>query len=213
MCGIATAHHVVSDTDQWLQPMRIHNHNFAKSILLKEENRVIFSDELTDSAVILFFPDELVFPESLIPLRPIESPLRIGADVGWVGYPHLEPRTLCFFSGNVSARRADRGSYLVDGVAINGVSGGPVIFSDGSDIHVVGIVTAYRPNRQQGDALPGLLVAQDVSPFHSVIAHIKTIDEANRKRREIEAAKKAEEEKAAKIPSPNLEPDTAAKQS
>jgi hypothetical protein len=188
-CGIATALHVVSDADEWQQPIKIHSHDFKHHIFLKEPERVIFTDWKTDSAVILLAASELNFPETLIPLRPVDAPISIGVEVGWLGYPGIEPWTLCFFSGSVSARREDRSAYLIDGVAINGVSGGPVIFSsDTNGAEFVGVVSAYHANRQRGDALPGLLVAQDVSHFHSVIQEIRSRDEAQKKRAQLENA-------------------------
>jgi hypothetical protein len=55
-------------------------------------------------------------------------------------------------------------------------------------------MTAYRANRASGASLPGLSIAQDVSHFHGVIQHIRSVDEANKKKRELEAAQKATEE-------------------
>jgi hypothetical protein len=81
-----------------------------------------------------------------------------------------------------------------DGVSIHGVSGGPVIYKHETDgIQVIGIVTAYSANRATGEALPGLLTAQDVSHFHSVLQQVRSIDEANKKKREFEAQKEIEE--------------------
>jgi hypothetical protein len=189
-CGIATARHVVADADKWQQPIRIHNYNFSKSKMLKEADRIIFEEEKTDSAVICFNPADFDFPENLIPLRPRNEIITIGNEVGWIGYPGIYEWTLCFFSGCISANRTN--SYLVDGVAINGVSGGPVLYSSGAEgVQIVGTVSAYHANRQFGDALPGLLIAQDVSHFHSVIQMFRNLDEARKKKAEEEAKKKA----------------------
>jgi hypothetical protein len=194
LCGIATALHVVSEADEWQQPIKIHSHDFKHHIFLKESERVIYTDWKTDSAVILLATGELEFPNTLIPLRPMETPISIGVEVGWLGYPSIEPWTLCFFSGSVSARREDRSAYLIDGVAINGVSGGPVIFSSGTDgAQFVGVVSAYHANRQRGDALPGLLVAQDVSHFHQIVQHLRSRDEAQKKRAQLESEKPKEQ--------------------
>ena len=87
-----------------------------------------------------------------------------------------------FFSGSISARQDDKNSYLIDGVAINGVSGGPVLHIDEEeDVKVVGTVSAYRMNRTSGDALPGLLIAQDLSLFHDVITHIQSVGNKDKK--------------------------------
>lgn len=188
-CAVATANHVVSNADNWQQPIKIHNHDFSKTAFLTVGQRVILNDYRTDSSVILFESSQLPLPPELIPLRSLDTRLSIGVEVGWLGYPAIEAGTLCFFSGNVSARRDDLKAYLIDGVAINGVSGGPVICSTVADgVQIVGVMTAYRVNRATGGQLPGLSFAQDVSHFHGVIQHIRSVDEANRKKRELEAA-------------------------
>lgn len=97
------------------------------------------------------------------------------------GLSGIGPQILCFFSGNVSARDENRHAYLIDGVAINGVSGGPVVFSTPTDgIKIIGTISAYMVNRARGEALPGLSLAQDVSHFHAAISHIRNIDEAKK---------------------------------
>ena len=184
---VATALHVVSDADSWQQPIKIHNHNFSKTAFLEASQRVVFTDYATDSAVIFFKAANLISPNDLIPLRPVDTRLSIGVEVAWLGYPAIEAWTMCFFSGTVSARRDDLKAYLIDGVAINGVSGGPVINSTQTDgVQFVGVMTAYRANRAYGDSLPGLSIAQDVSHFHGVIKHVRSIDEANKKKKELE---------------------------
>jgi hypothetical protein len=100
MCGIATAHHVIDYADDWQQPIRIRHHESEKTILLKEADRVILGNAETDSAVILFHPGILDLPKDPIPLLPSDKVLKIGVEVGWVGFPALEPHTLCFFSGH-----------------------------------------------------------------------------------------------------------------
>lgn len=188
-CGIATAAHVVEYAERWQQPIRIRHHQSNTETLLKEGERFIFIDSNTDSAVILFQNRDLKLPETLIPLLPLDKPLPIGVEVGWLGFPAIAPLELCFFAGTVSARRDTYRSYLIDGVAINGVSGGPVIFRDETDgTHIVGVVTAYFPNRAAGDTLPGLAVAQDVSHFHGVTQHIRSVDDAARKKSEFQEA-------------------------
>lgn len=190
LCGIATAAHVVSHADEWQQPIRIRQDG-KQPRFLKAEDRVIFLDWASDSAVVLFLKGELELPESPIPLLPTDTPCGIGLDIGWMGYPAIEPNTLCFFAGTVSAWQPARRSYLVDGVAIHGVSGGPVFHCPSHDeVRIIGSVSAYHANRAAGEALPGLLRAQDVSHFHGVASYIRNVDEANAKKREFEAAQK-----------------------
>ncbi len=183
MCGIATAHHVVAHADEWQHPLRITNLSTEKTYFAKESERVILLDADRDSAVILLFQAHLQFPEILIPLLPADRILPIGVEVGWLGFPNIDPQTMCFFSGNVSARKPS--AYLIDGVAINGVSGGPVLYSTATEgIQIVGSISAYMPNRASTGVLPGLCVAQDVSHFNTTARYIKSADDAKRKKLE-----------------------------
>ncbi len=187
-CGIATAHHVVEHADQWQQPIRINHYHSSTTVFLKESDRVIWADKAKDSAVIIISTGQLNFPEVPIQLLPTDRRLPIGREVGWLGYPAIAPYTLCFFSGSVSASEEWRNAYLIDGVAINGVSGGPVIYSDPTDgVQIVGSISAYRANRATGEVLPGLSIAQDVSHFQAMATTVRTIDEANRQKEALKA--------------------------
>jgi len=205
--GIATAHHVIAHAERWQEPIRISNYQTKTSILLKESDRVIWSGEEKDSAVILGSVGDLQLPEEPIALFPTDIRLPIGAEVGWLGYPAIAEHTCCFFSGNVSAVWDIRNAYLIDGVAINGVSGEPVIYSadaSGNSVQIVGAITAYRANRATGETLPGLSLAQDVSHFQAMLSHVRTLDEANRRKEsakaEAEATKAAEEKPKSQPP-------------
>ena len=128
-----------------------------------------------------------------INLLPSASVIPVGIEVGWLGFPGVAPDDLCFFSGKISARQESRKAYFIDGVAINGVSGGPVIHTSEADgIQILGIVSAYWPNWATGEPLPGLLIAQDVSHFHDVATAVQSIDEAIRKKAEFEESQKNE---------------------
>jgi S1-C subfamily serine protease len=179
LCGIATANHVVNHADRWHEPIRIHHFSSGDSVLVREGERVIYTDVPRDSAIILISTVKLKLPQEVIPLIPTDRQLPIGMEVGWLGFPGIDEDALCFFSGTISAWRDFRKAYLIDGVAINGISGGPVIYSDSADkVQIVGTMTAYRANRLTGEVLPGLSVAQDVSHFHDTIASIKSFEEA-----------------------------------
>jgi len=186
-CGIATAAHVVKHADDWQQPIKIRAQG-QPALLLQGSERMILLDGSTDSAVVLFFKRELQLPEVPIALLPLSEPCGIGVDVGWLGYPELEPNALCFFSGRVSHHLAARRAYLIDGVALNGVSGGPVFYAPSSGaVQIIGSVSAYYHARA---ALPGLLVAQGVSHFHGVAGNVRSIDEAHAAKRAFEAAQR-----------------------
>jgi len=190
-CGIATAAHVVKHADDWRQPIKIWGQG-QTPLLLQGSDRIILLDGSTDSAVVLFFKRDLQLPEEPITLLPMNEPSGIGVDVGWLGYPNLEPNALCFFSGTVSHHLAGRKAYLIDGVALNGVSGGPVIYlSSSGAVQIIGSVSAYyHANRS---TLPGLLVAQGVSHFHGVAGHLRSVDEAHAAKCKFEAAQKQED--------------------
>jgi hypothetical protein len=86
-------------------------------------------------------------------------------------------------------------------VAINGVSGGPVIFSTPTEgIQIIGAISAYMPNRISGSTLPGLCVAQDVSHFNAVAKYVKSRDEANRQKQVLEQTPAAAEIAATPAP-------------
>lgn len=183
--GIATARHVVSHADEWKQPIKLKHYPSSTMVFLRESDRAILPDPDTDSAVILVHPGELKLPEDSIPLLPTTVNLAIGTEVGWLGFPALADSTLCFFSGIISAKQDWLHAYLIDGVAINGVSGGPVIYATETDgVQIVGTISAYVSNRATGDALPGLSIARDVSHFHETISTIKNLDEASKQKKQ-----------------------------
>src|SRR4029077_12051879 len=62
-CGVATAAHVVSHADEWQQPIRIKNEASPVPLFLTADERVIFLDHNTDSAVVLFLKGHLQLPE------------------------------------------------------------------------------------------------------------------------------------------------------
>jgi len=135
ICAIATAGHVIHHANKWLEPIRISNHDASQSILLTSQDRQITMGTQSDSALILFTKKSIqFFNEDPVPLLDQEYVLRVGTEVGWIGFPTLEPNTPCFFSGNISARQDHKNAYLIDGVAINGVSGGPVLLINDDDI-------------------------------------------------------------------------------
>lgn len=135
VCGIATALHVVRHVADWQEPIKIFHYSTGKTQLFKESDRIILTDPENDSAVILI-EEGIDFPKEHIPLLPTTNALLIGEEVGWVGFPGIEPDLLCFFRGKISARK--NLTYLIDGVAIHGISGGPVLYASDSGPQIVG---------------------------------------------------------------------------
>ena len=177
LCAVATAAHVVDHAFYWEQPIRLDQVETGNSVLVRQDQRAIFSNATLDTAVIVFETGTIQPPEGSLAFIPEEKYLRVGNEVGWLGFPAITP-SLCFFSGRISAWREDEKAYLIDGVAINGVSGG-VVFSLGVDEpSVVGVVSAYVPNRATGEVLPGLAIARDVSYLHQQATNFASLDEA-----------------------------------
>jgi hypothetical protein len=150
ICGIATAAHVVDHAHYWEEPIRIDHVSSGKSIVIRRDERAIFLDLNRDTAAILFNRGDLPLPADALPLAPKKMFLMVGNEIGWLGFPAIPTANLCFFAGTVSAFVENQSAYLVDGVAINGVSGGPAFHISDAEkdpIVVMGVVSAYVPNR------------------------------------------------------------------
>jgi hypothetical protein len=179
IAGVATAAHVVHHAHFWEEPIRIEH--LSKSLVVRHNERGIFLDPNKDTAAILFNGAELQFPPDPPPLVPKGKSLKVGIQIGWLGFPAIPSADLCFFTGNISAWVEAQLAYLVDGVAINGVSGGPAFCTlAGLPPVVLGVVSAYMPNRATGEVLPGLSVVRDVSQFHELAPTIASLDQARK---------------------------------
>jgi hypothetical protein len=198
--GVATAAHVINHAHFWEQPIRLQLAATGEIVMLREPDRAIVVDEARDTAAILFQNTQATFPKSSHPLIEEGYHLKVGNPIGWLGYPAIGGSPLCFFTGTVSAWQEEMGAYFVDGVAINGVSGGPAFATYGTDhLEIIGVVSAYMPNRVTGETLPGLGIVRDVKQFHAIIRDIRSLDDA-----------KAQETPPAEVPppaTPNEEPE------
>lgn len=166
-CFIATAAHVIQHAHEWEQPIRIEHYASGKSKLLKSPNRFLFEDARNDVAGIIFKNDDFMFPNTPMELAPEDKTLKTGNEIAWLGYPAMQGTTLCFFSGRISAFVSEFNGYLVDGVAINGVSGGPAFALLGNKITLIGVVSAYIANRATGETLPGLSLVRNIAPLRA----------------------------------------------
>jgi hypothetical protein len=181
ICGVATAAHVVAHAHYWEQPIRIHHFSSGKALVLHKATRAVLLDQPRDTAALMFIRGDVPFPPEPMPLPPEDMVLRVGHEIGWLGFPAIPAASLCFFAGKVSAWIEERSAYLVDGVAINGVSGGPAFHVASAGDHpvvVMGVVSAYVPNRATGEALPGLSVVRDVAQFHELAPTFASLDQA-----------------------------------
>ncbi len=143
ICAIATAAHVIEQAHYWEEHIRLEHENSGKSAIIRHNQRAIFIDDDRDTAVIMINKDLLPFPKDTLPLAPQGKVLKAGNEIGWVGYPAVSHANLCFFGGRISAWALQRKAYLVDGVAINGVSGGPAFNIKEDHVVIIGVVSAY----------------------------------------------------------------------
>jgi hypothetical protein len=175
--GIATAAHVVDHAHYWEEPIRIEHTASGGSLVIRQNQRAVFLDSKRDTAAVLFDKGNLALPTESLGLAPHKMYLKTGNEIGWLGYPAIST-DLCFFGGRISAWLDTEGAYLVDGVAINGVSGGPAFHLTGGSLLIMGVVSAYMPNRATGETLPGLGVVRDVSQFHELAPTFASLEAA-----------------------------------
>jgi len=182
LCGIATAAHVVAHPNLWEQPIRIQHSQSDTSILLQEQKRAIFVDEAMDTAIIISLSKYFDFPDQPVRLTPDGIHVPIGKEVCWTGYPALAPKTLCLFAGRISCWLEQESAYLADGVAINGVSGGPAFHvNQEGKVEIIGVVSAYIANRATGEVLPGLCVLRDVQQLQNMVKDLSSFESAKDK--------------------------------
>ena len=186
--GVATAAHVVSHAHEWEQPIRLEHFASGETIILRPEKRAIIMDSGRDTAAILFEPGSVALPRQPPELFEEGMIIKTGVEVGWLGFPAVSSKNLCFFSGRISAALEADSAYLVDGVAINGVSGGPTLWLGHDSVKYIGFVSAYMANRASGETLPGLAVVRDVTQFHDIVKRMRTLDEARAEQAATEAA-------------------------
>lgn len=189
--AVGTAAHVVAHADYWNEPIRIQHADSGKVILLERAKRLILIDHERDTAAIIFKPEDLPFPITDLRIIPEDKFVAVGVEIGWLGFPAVASEHLCFFSGRTSCWIEKEGSYLVDGVAINGVSGGPAFQHFTRDEPtLMGVVSAYRPNLATGRVLPALCEIRDIAPLQESVKRLKSLEEATKAKQEADAQQK-----------------------
>ncbi len=176
--GFATAAHVLAHAHLWQQPIRIEQVATGWERLVQANERALVFDDDTDTAALVLLRDGAPLPTELLSMTPDGMVMRVGVEIGWVGYPGVSPARdqLCFFSGRISAWLEAKHAYLVDGVAISGVSGGPAFFvgSHGQPI-LLGVMSAYLPNKTTGAPLPGLSLVQHIGQLEKVVKDLREL--------------------------------------
>jgi len=181
LCGIATAYHVIAHAFEWEEPIKVTLHETNQYLVLKPtpDSRIIIPYPEKDLAFILFDKQGLNLNTNTPNLVPPQSSLKPGVEIGWCGFPSVAPNELCFFAGYTSCWLANDQAYLVDGVAINGVSGGPAFFvNETNQPMICGVISAYISNKATGETLPGLSVVRSVEPYQPMLENLKSLDQA-----------------------------------
>jgi hypothetical protein len=208
---IATAHHVVpmqADEETGVIVVRIWRDAFPDRVLqfkmIPNEpvnaKRVFLSGSFAD-ATCLVLPDTCENGRSFLEPGEVSIPIASGnmapgpsTRIAWAGYPgflsepHILGRTvLCYFEGSVSALIDDseRQVFIVDGHAMQGVSGGPVWWQNEETgrIEVIGVMSGYVSYRglatdhplfdddqnQSKMRVPGLCFVQPLHPIYEYV--------------------------------------------
>ena len=170
---LATAHHVIQRSVEWREPVRLRHFASGKEVFLEPSACYINTHPERDLAYIQFAADNLPLPSDTIPYMETGKRLKEGVQVGWCGYPAVASNSLCFFTGHISSWLEPDESYLVDGVAIHGVSGGPAFEIQEKGMRIIGLVTEYRPNFATGQPLPGVSLIRAITPFAEHFAQME----------------------------------------
>jgi len=178
ICGIATAYHVIDHAYTREEPIKLLQTTTNKTLLLRAADRYVFPNPANDAAIIMFMKGDLQVNTDLLALSPEDKYLKPGSKIAWAGYPAIAPDECSFFSGHISCYLNVAKAYLVDGVAINGISGGPAFAIVGDSVQVIGSVSAYIPNRVTGECLPGVCFVTAVQFFHEFIKDLDSLEDA-----------------------------------
>ena len=126
--------------------------------------------EVFDTALIYVKTSEEILPqEHLLPMLDWDMEMPKGKEIGWVGFPVIGGGEFCFFNGTISGHVKSPPTYLVDGIAINGVSGGPAL---DNRAHIIGLVSSYMPNQlNKYITLPGLVGLIPINAIRFYMEH------------------------------------------
>lgn len=176
--GIATALHVVEHSFHWNELLKFRHIKSGKEVVIDHTQRQTFEIKDLDLAFILLPKNKFPVKDDSLELIPATKRLLEGSEIGWCGFPVMAPDNLCFFAGHVSSYLPKQLSYLVDGVAISGVSGGPafsftIIEDTPPKLNICGLVSAYIPTRVSGESLPGVCWLRTVAAFHKLFPQLK----------------------------------------
>lgn len=166
LCAI-TAFHVIKQAYETGATIEIEHVGENKKISLPSLARSVFVVPDRDQAIISFNGPRDFEKLHAVTFLSRNRHYNPGVELGWLGFPNLEVAqdVVCFLSGHVSAYIEDKEAYLIDGVSIHGLSGGPVFYCSDDRVVMAGIVTNYYPNPVNNQAWPGLAMFRTINPL------------------------------------------------
>ncbi len=178
--GVATAYHVIAAAQEIDLPIKLAHHLTNSSTVLKadptQRSVIIFPE--VDLAFILF-PQAMLGTDITAPnIAEPRVTKNSGLEIGWYGFPNLANNQLSFFHGFISSPLPT--GYLVDGVVIHGVSGGPAFYIENDKPKICGVITQYIPNIATGQILPGLSYISSVESYQQLLSSLPSLDEAEK---------------------------------
>lgn len=168
----ATVWHVIEKLTRSSKPIKLVTADKSKAYEIMPDRYEVFREgpRKLDTGIIEVESEmDLVSEEDLLPMLDFDEWLPRGADIAAVGFPGLAEEEFCFFRGVVSGYTKSPPGYLIDGVVLNGVSGGPAV---DRGARIIGLVSSYLPNRvDRHTTLPGLTTLIPISSIRSLIGH------------------------------------------
>ena len=173
---ILTAHHVIKDILKDKLPLSIIPESDRKKKWTIEDWSIVHNQE-HDHALVMFGCADCMPPFRPYKILEPKSHYVPGVEIGWLGYPNISGLNgvACFSHGYISAYLKKEEAYLVDGVSIHGMSGGPafVCENDGT-IVLAGVVTNYLANRRpDGKVLPGMAMFRTIQQIQKYYSNFK----------------------------------------
>jgi hypothetical protein len=86
---------VVDHAHYWEEPIRIDHVSSGKSVVVRRDERAVILDLLRDTSALLFDRGDLPLPPDPLPLAPKDMFLKVGNEIGWLGFPAIPSATLC----------------------------------------------------------------------------------------------------------------------
>ncbi|MBQ7177105.1 MAG: trypsin-like peptidase domain-containing protein [Victivallales bacterium] len=167
-CCVLTAYHVLTLAYETGATITIRSAKTDVRVDLPSLLRYVFVVKDRDQAIICFNAPKDFALLHTIHFLSHDYHYNPGAELGWLGFPCLKKarEVPCFFSGRISAYLPDDEAYLIDGVSIHGLSGGPAFYcDDDGKVVLAGIVTNYYPNEVNNQSWPGLAMFRTINPL------------------------------------------------